>query len=1535
MRQIERPLLGFVREVAYKQRRRGGAILGENPLRSKAWEEPDIIAAFEGLEHGRVDMCVHGLRRPDDGRYLRKPTRLAGTSEILEECCKSCPGGHAHAPVMGALKVKGKWKSVSEFAGGYTRKFSTAVVKGAEKFLEKRGDSSLGGHWSHQRVAEENFIGVEELEEEARDEAADEFEDYCRKLRSEIEDERLQKLSEERRDEDREGEGGEEKLEDQEMSKLMVLHRRLGHPANETLVRTLKLAGADKQVLQEAKRLKCSQYEQVAQPPKPGAQRSDHRPTVFNEVVHLDLKYAKDAKKELYVTLSMVDGATNYHQASLLKSRDPGHVAHHFFERWLSIFGAPREIVMDQGGEWETEFISLLEQHGILSKVSGSYAPWQNSLAERHGAILGTAWSTLIHEYKIMDRKGMKLTLQCAIQAKNQTITRRGYSAETLVFGRNSNFPDPLDDDSQDVTTLGQALSLDGQVAKQAEMRAAAKRSLLHQDAQQKLKNALQRQPRGVDRTYLPGEKIYFWVPGNKPTRYRRDPGVWRGPGIIVAQESSQKYFVSWRGRCLLLAATNLRPATVAEAEDVDKTAEELHEMEKAWQMKREAEEIPRRPREAKKDAEKRGWKTDGVARKLGRFGRSAIESRRMMKGLKSVREVLKMPKNRRVRGNGNRGPYRKRKISRPEEEDQYEPSIAPEKENSDEEFWKEIEEAEERYVEEDERRRAEAENVRRMNAIAEQKRKARHEEMSPRSRKRAALDDMPLELKRRHEEDEDAEEGRSDNKRLRASMFAYVQNVIATEDRAEILRNKAREGCSAEDGSSRANHWMRRDEVRRLARTLDMPVTAIRLHRQPRKRLHPPPGRHDRRRITVMLLQKEGEAMVSDETVNQVKEQPRRKTTMPWRGMTMFLKERRKTSTLQSHHCCSQAVIQVGNEVFAARCLDPELWKSFVRREKELEIASEALVLRLKASGKELNPRYFDEAESQAFRKSDQKEWDSWVKNQVLQRLTPAEAARVPSSMVFKAPLRMVRVNKGKDEGDLQPKSPLVIPGHLDPELGGYRTDSPTTSPIAVRLLKTLCVSENWVGWVFDVSTAFLSGKQTERVVYVKAPPEGLPQVDGMSAVAPHELLRIVKGAYGLAEAPRLWYLRAVELLEKMGMEELSFSRSTFVLKSKAGKVVAVCCMHVDDGFLAGEEGSEEYKALLNNIDKNFNIKEWKTLSEKPVSYLGMEVVYDRKNGKMTDDMTEYVKKIEEMSYEAKNEEKLGPEEVTKFRRLIMQMRWPAQHVLPEFMYVISSLAQKVTTAVGAHAKKANDMLKMMKQSAERGEAKLHYYKITGKPMIVSFFDSSLGKKEVLSAQLGEFHVITSEDVKDHRVRGNVVEYHSNKIPRVVRSSMAAEGCAMTSAADHQLLTRMIWDAFTHGKTVVDAKWRKSLITTGAVITDAKSLYDHCCKVGHMASERQTALDILTVKDMIQDKLICIYWTPTFKQLADSLTKEMDDALIRDFKRTGLLCLVQTKADEAIESQRAKIRKGQRERRNLRLKAKQPTRSLLDVKNS
>ena len=59
-----------------------------------------------------------------------------------------------------------------------------------------------------------------------------------------------------------------------------------------------------------------------------------------------------------------------------------------------------------------------------------------------------------------------------------------------------------------------------------------------------------------------------------------------------------------------------------------------------------------------------------------------------------------------------------------------------------------------------------------------------------------------------------------------------------------------------------------------------------------------------------------------------------------------------------------------------------------------------------------------------------------------------------------------------------------------------------------------------------FDVKTAFLSGKELGRDLYIKAPREGLPAVAGWPALEPFRLIQVLKGAYGLTEAPRLWYL-------------------------------------------------------------------------------------------------------------------------------------------------------------------------------------------------------------------------------------------------------------------------------------------------------------------------------------------------------------------------------------------------------------------------
>ena len=143
-----------------------------------------------------------------------------------------------------------------------------------------------------------------------------------------------------------------------------------------------------------------------------------------------------------------------------------------------------------------------------------------------------------------------------------------------------------------------------------------------------------------------------------------------------------------------------------------------------------------------------------------------------------------------------------------------------------------------------------------------------------------------------------------------------------------------------------------------------------------------------------------------------------------------------------------------------------------------------------------------------------------------------------------------------------------------------------------------------------------------------------------------------------------------------------------------------------------------------------------------------------------------------------------------------------------------------------------------------------------------------------------------------------------------------------MTSAGDRQLYSRVILDAFMYGKTDINSGWRRELQTPGCLVTDAKGLHDHILKTGGIASEKQAALDMLMTKQLVEDNVVQIRWTPTWKQLADPLTKDMVTTLLEQFRHSSKLCLVQTPEDEKEETRRAGIRKAQRERRKMRMKA-------------
>ena len=68
-----------------------------------------------------------------------------------------------------------------------------------------------------------------------------------------------------------------------------------------------------------------------------------------------------------------------------------------------------------------------------------------------------------------------------------------------------------------------------------------------------------------------------------------------------------------------------------------------------------------------------------------------------------------------------------------------------------------------------------------------------------------------------------------------------------------------------------------------------------------------------------------------------------------------------------------------------------------------------------------------------------------------------------------------------------------------------------------------------------------------------------------------------------------------------------------------------------------------------------------------------------------------------------------------------------------------------------------------------------------------------------------------------------------------------------------------------------------------GLCVTDAKSLFDHLGKTGGVPKEKRTLIDLLTARDLVEQKAALLRWTPNRHMLADMLTKQVKPTKIVD----------------------------------------------------
>lgn len=224
-----------------------------------------------------------------------------------------------------------------------------------------------------------------------------------------------------------------------------------------------------------------------------------------------------------------------------------------------------------------------------------------------------------------------------------------------------------------------------------------------------------------------------------------------------------------------------------------------------------------------------------------------------------------------------------------------------------------------------------------------------------------------------------------------------------------------------------------------------------------------------------------------------------------------------------------------------------------------------------------EVSFRKLSPSDKALFEKAMQKEWNSWVENKVT---SICKSKGVSPDRIIKARWVLVwKKSSDPDDRSRTPKARLVLVGWQDPELGKIQTDSPTLRKETKHLILTICSSKLWKLWGADIKTAFLSGDPSQREIYFRPPKE----IKEWMKLGEEDLLRLEKAAYGLAEAPRAWFLRLSRELAAAGLEMSRLDPCLYCLR-RDGKLLGICGVHVDD-LIGG--GTQEMDEVLHRLRK------------------------------------------------------------------------------------------------------------------------------------------------------------------------------------------------------------------------------------------------------------------------------------------------------------------------------------------------------------
>ena len=303
--------------------------------------------------------------------------------------------------------------------------------------------------------------------------------------------------------------------EDKERVSIKV-HKQFCHASGSRLKKLMVIAGIrDKEMLKTIEGIDkncniCIRYKKVS--PKPIVTLPVAK--VFNEHVAMDLKDIASKK-----ILHIIDHVTRFSAACVVSSIRKEEIVAAVLRIWVSIFGSPKKILSDNGGEFSNEdFADMAAKLNTKITTTAAESPWSNGMNERHNGILGEMIKKTMEDSKC----SLETALMWSISAKNALSNVYGFSPTQLVFGSNASFPSVLHNKLPALENeYSSNLMRDNLNALHS-----ARENFMKAESSDKLKRAWRRKTRThTAKIFESGQSVYY---------KRENSNMWKDPGTVI-----------------------------------------------------------------------------------------------------------------------------------------------------------------------------------------------------------------------------------------------------------------------------------------------------------------------------------------------------------------------------------------------------------------------------------------------------------------------------------------------------------------------------------------------------------------------------------------------------------------------------------------------------------------------------------------------------------------------------------------------------------------------------------------------------------------------------------------------------------------------------------------------------------------------------------------------------------------------------------------------------------------------------------------